>query len=52
MANSSTLLSFPTPRAKPLIFSDISTERLLKQVERLAPSDASVLIVGESGTGK
>ena len=40
------------PRAKPLVFADVGTERLLKQVERLAPSDASVLIIGESGTGK
>jgi transcriptional regulator with PAS, ATPase and Fis domain len=55
MANSSNLLSFTrtaNPRAKALVFADIGTERLLKQVERLAPSDASVLIVGESGTGK
>ncbi len=59
MANSN-LLSFSDPRparasqprAKPLVFADIGTERLLKQVERLAPSDASVLIIGESGTGK
>jgi sigma-54-specific transcriptional regulator len=59
MANSN-LLSFTDsrsarathPRAKPLVFADIGTERLLKQVERLAPSDASVLIIGESGTGK
>jgi sigma-54-specific transcriptional regulator len=41
-----------TSRVKPLVFGDVGTERLLKQVERLATSDASVLIVGESGTGK
>ncbi len=40
------------PRANRSVFADIGTERLLKQVERLAPSDASVLIIGESGTGK
>ena len=39
-------------RAKPPVFTDPASQRLLKQIERLAPSDASLLILGESGTGK
>jgi DNA-binding NtrC family response regulator len=41
-----------TARTKPPVFADPASQMLLKQIERLAPSDASVLILGESGTGK
>jgi DNA-binding NtrC family response regulator len=39
-------------RAKPLVFCDPASQTLLKQLERLAPSEVSVLLLGESGTGK
>ncbi|MDB6088495.1 MAG: Fis family transcriptional regulator [Gammaproteobacteria bacterium] len=38
--------------AKARISSDPHSENVQRQLERLAPSDASVLIVGETGTGK
>lgn len=56
---SSTVVSFAAPRsmansvrASALVFEDIASRRLLDQVERIAPSDATVLITGETGTGK
>ena len=39
-------------RAKAMIFADAQSQALLDQVERFAPSDATVLIIGETGTGK
>ena len=39
-------------RATALVFEDPVTKRLLEQIERIAPSDATVLIIGETGTGK
>ncbi len=42
----------PTWKAKALVFCDPSSELLLRQLDRIAPSGASVLIVGETGTGK
>ena len=54
-----TLLSFPgtreptpTGKAKALVFCDQQSRRTLEQLERIAPTGASVLIVGETGTGK
>jgi len=35
-----------------LIYADSSMEKVIKLADRIAPSDASVLITGESGTGK
>jgi DNA-binding NtrC family response regulator len=53
------LLSFengaPQPlsiRARALVFSDPASQKLLDYIERLAPSEAPVLIYGETGTGK
>ena len=53
------LLTFPdlavmttSIRAKALLFHDPRSSELLLQVERIARSDASALIVGETGTGK
>ncbi|HWA77021.1 MAG TPA: aliphatic sulfonate ABC transporter substrate-binding protein [Polyangiaceae bacterium] len=39
-------------RAKALVFEDPRSRALLDQIERVAPSDATVLITGETGTGK
>jgi transcriptional regulator with PAS, ATPase and Fis domain len=39
-------------RALSPVFADAGAQRTLKQIERLAPSDVSVLLLGESGTGK
>ena len=53
------LLTFPDSagmalsiRAKALLFHDPLSSRLLEQVERVARSDATALIIGETGTGK
>lgn len=39
-------------RAKALVFSDPLSADLLKYIERISPSEAPVLIGGETGTGK
>jgi len=39
-------------RAKALLFHDPRSSNLLEQVERIARTDASALIIGETGTGK
>ncbi|RZI43812.1 sigma-54-dependent Fis family transcriptional regulator [Herbaspirillum sp. HC18] len=39
-------------RAKALVFNDAKSQAILDMVERVAASDATVLIVGETGTGK
>lgn len=39
-------------RAKALVFNDPRSRRILEQLDRVAPSEATVLIVGETGTGK
>jgi len=39
-------------RAKALLFQDPRSSELLQQVERIAHSDATALIIGETGTGK
>ncbi|WP_322741522.1 sigma-54 interaction domain-containing protein [Glaciimonas soli] len=53
------LLSFPEPspvsvasNTKPMLFHDPRSSALLKQVERIARSDATVLVTGDTGTGK
>ncbi len=53
------LLTFPDSasmalsiRAKALLFADPLSAQLLEQVERIARSDATALIIGETGTGK
>lgn len=59
--HSSTLLAFDemesrtlsySVRATALVFEDTISRRLLQQIERIAASDATVLIIGETGTGK
>src|SRR6201999_733675 len=56
---SARLLAFPpapegrsTPAAHGLLLSDPNSLPLLRQLERIAPSSATVMIVGETGTGK
>jgi sigma-54-specific transcriptional regulator len=39
-------------RAKALVFADPVSQRLLQQIEQVAHADASVLLMGETGTGK
>jgi transcriptional regulator with AAA-type ATPase domain len=53
------LLTFPDSaamalsiRAKALLFHDPRSVALLEQVERIARSDATALVIGETGTGK
>ena len=53
------ILAFPNPeelvlsiRAKALVFSDPESRRLLQSLQRIAPSDATVLLIGDTGTGK
>ncbi|NOU09390.1 MAG: sigma-54-dependent Fis family transcriptional regulator [Nitrospira sp.] len=39
-------------RASCLVFEDPASRALLERVRRIAPSDATALIIGETGTGK
>lgn len=39
-------------RATALVFEDAVSRQMLQQIERIAPTDATVLIIGETGTGK
>lgn len=39
-------------RAKALVFTDPQSKTLLQDLKRVAPSDAPILILGETGTGK
>ena len=41
-----------TIRARAFVFSDPRSKALLPLIERTAPSDASILVTGETGTGK
>jgi len=53
------ILVFPNPqqislsiRASALVFSDPESQKLLSLIERVAPSNATAYIKGETGTGK
>jgi sigma-54-specific transcriptional regulator len=55
----SQILTFPEPRsmalsvrASALVFEDPASQRLREHIEKIAPSDATVLVTGETGTGK
>jgi sigma-54-specific transcriptional regulator len=39
-------------RASCLVFEDPASKALLDRVHRIGPSDATALIIGETGTGK
>ena len=45
-------LSLPPRRAGAQVFADPQSIALLKRVQRVAPSEANVLVLGETGTGK
>jgi sigma-54-specific transcriptional regulator len=54
-----TILKLPTvdptvtsARAKALVFEDARSRELLRLIQRIAPSHATVLVTGETGTGK
>src|ERR1700689_2874637 len=42
----------PPAKARALVFEDPLSRELLNQIERVAPTSATVLITGETGTGK
>ncbi|MFO7177866.1 MAG: sigma-54 dependent transcriptional regulator [Pseudomonadota bacterium] len=42
----------PSPRAKAMVFEDPRSRQLLERIRKVAPSNATVLIEGETGTGK
>lgn len=47
------LNSQPTSiRAKALVFADPLSQQLLEQMKQVGPSEAPILIIGETGTGK
>ncbi|HEY0907488.1 MAG TPA: sigma-54 dependent transcriptional regulator [Methylophilus sp.] len=53
------IVSYPDPqqlslsvRASALIFADDRSKQLLSLIEKVAPSDATALVKGETGTGK
>jgi sigma-54 dependent transcriptional regulator len=39
-------------RAKALVFSDPRSQAILEHLQRVAPTEATVLVIGETGTGK
>ena len=39
-------------RASCLVFEDPASKALLERVQRIAPSEATTLIIGETGTGR
>src|SRR5450830_971929 len=58
-ADGATLLTLPNPRklttsirATAQVFQDPVSAALLERIRMVAPSDANVLIIGETGTGK
>ncbi|MFT4046978.1 MAG: sigma-54 dependent transcriptional regulator [Solimonas sp.] len=58
-ASRHTMLAFehqaPQPlsiRAKAMVFADPASQNVLRYLERIAPSAAPVLVIGETGTGK
>jgi sigma-54-specific transcriptional regulator len=41
-----------TVRARTLVFEDPCSRELLRQIRQISPSEATVLVIGETGTGK
>ena len=44
--------SAPSIRATAFVFEDPASQALKQELEQIAPSDASVVVIGETGTGK
>ncbi len=44
--------AIPAIRARAFVFSDPRSRALIPLIERAAPSEATVLVIGETGTGK
>lgn len=44
--------TIPAYRARSFIFSDPQSKALIPLIQRVAPSDVTVLVIGETGTGK
>jgi aliphatic sulfonates family ABC transporter substrate-binding protein len=42
----------PVVRARALVFEDPRSRELLRRIEQVAPADVTVLVTGETGTGK
>jgi DNA-binding NtrC family response regulator len=45
-------LHVPPDRSPPAVFADPASEAVQAMLDRLAPTDATLLIIGETGTGK
>jgi DNA-binding NtrC family response regulator len=45
-------LNVPSGHAAPAVFADPASQAVQAMLDRLAPTDATLLIVGETGTGK
>ncbi len=45
-------LHVPSDHAPPAVFADPASQAMQAMLDRLAPTDATLLIVGETGTGK
>jgi sigma-54-specific transcriptional regulator len=59
MNHSPHIITFPDPRsvsmsirASAVVFADPKSLQLLSLIDRVAPSNANILIIGETGTGK
>lgn len=59
VADGNRLLAFSDPsahaltiRARAFLFVDPASQKLLREIERIGPSGATILIQGETGTGK
>jgi len=59
LANNDSFLTYSDPRlltksvrASAMVFEDPLSRALLDRIRRIAPSEANVLIIGETGTGK
>jgi sigma-54 dependent transcriptional regulator len=57
--NSTKVISLPavapasvTARARSLVYGDPLSDHLLQRVEQIGPTEATVLLIGETGTGK
>jgi DNA-binding NtrC family response regulator len=52
VSSSLSKLSFPAPAAAPLLGTSEAMQEVFRSIERVSPTEASVLLTGESGSGK